>query len=655
MTRPRDERPGAAAHRTLWALAGSLLLFAVLVAGGLLYTSWGPPTRDLLITQMLINAIMVVGLQVYIGNTGVLSFGHVGFGGIAGYAFAVFAISADRKERLIPDAPFGLAGVDMDPAPAFLCALAVTLVVGAIVGLGLARSGARSGAVAATVITLALLLGVHEVGINWTDLTGGDRAGLSFSIGDTLKGRSWIYAGLLASILAARLFAQSRLGRLAKAAREDDLAARAMGVNPAVQQMAALLLSVAIVAVSASLRVYQLGTVTPKFFFFDYTLLILAMLIVGGRKSVTGAICGVAVMTAGNELTRHLADPDVGVTGLGWLLRDGLSDIFLGGAMLGFMIFRTAGLLDDWEIEDWLRRRWRRDRPAPAADARPGPAPDGTLAVDDATVAFGGFRALDGACLRASSREVVGLIGPNGAGKTTLLNVITGLVEPDAGRCRLDSVELRGAPAHVVARAGLARTFQNLRLFPALTVRENVEVVALVAARHRRRSSPSAHASPSADLGGEHRPGAVHRGGRAGGAAPLSRGGRADPSVLLAVAGLWDQRHRRALELDYGRARRLELARAAALAPAFMLLDEPTSGMSDAESVAMIDVVRSVAAVAGAGVVVIDHDLAFITGICDRIYCLDQGRVIAQGSPAEMQADPLVQAAYLGSATPAQP
>ena len=120
--------------------------------------------------------------------------------------------------------------------------------------------------------------------------------------------------------------------------------------------------------------------------------------------------------------------------------------------------------------------------------------------------------------------------------------------------------------------------------------------------------------------------------------------------ALLVEAGLWEHRDRRAGELDYGNSRRLELARAAALAPSFLLLDEPTSGMSDSESLEMIEQVRHMAATVGAGVIVIDHDLGFITGISDRIYALDRGAVIAVGTPSEIQADPRVQAAYLGTA-----
>ncbi len=605
-------------------VAGALVQFAVLALGGALYTAIVGGSAEQLVIAMMIDAIMVIGLQIYVGNTGVLSFGHIGFGAIAGYAFAVLAIAPQKKGSVIRNAPFGLAEVQLSPTMAWLVAVGVTLVVGVVIGLGLARSGAQSGAVSATVITLALLFVTHELAINWTDLTGGDRAGLSFSVGDTLDTKVPIYLALAVSLVVARLFAQSRAGRLAHASREDDLAARAMGVNPQVQQMAALLISVVIVATAASLRVYEIGNITPKFFFFDYTLLTLVMLIVGGRKGISGALLGVVVITAGREITRRLGSDGYELFGLGLdgtvpqlLFREGLSDIFLGAAMLGFMILRPSGLLDDWELDQWLYRRFGR-----GTETKPEPLPEVPtieaveLRARDLTVDFGGFRALDGASLDAKGGEIVGLIGPNGAGKTTLVNVITGMVSPTHGTFGIGDTDLTGAPSYRLARAGIVRTFQNLRLFSSLTVRENVEVAARVAEAHRTDRV------------------------------------RPDIDSLVAEAGLWEHRDRRASELDYGNSRRLELARAAAMSPAFLLLDEPTSGMSDSESDDMIEQVRHMAATIGAGVLVIDHDLNFITGISDRIYALDQGAIIAQGTPAEVQANPDVQAAYLGSAAP---
>ena len=615
-------------------ILGSAVLFAVFLAGGLFYQSTQGRAAERLVTVMLIDAIIVLGIQIYVGNTGVLSFGHIGFGAIAGYAFAVLAISPAEKLKRIPDAPFGLDEVLLNPGLAIAVAIGVTLVVALVVGIGLARSGAESGAVAATVITLALLFVAHEVARNWPDLTGGDRAGLTFKVGAALDSRLPIYACLLAALIVARLYAQSRSGKLAVAAREDNLAARAMGVNPLVQQTAALLFSVVVVSAGSSLRVFENGSILPDDFFFRYTLLTLTMLIVGGRNSVTGALVGVAVMTVGRELARRLGQDGFELFGLNldtapldWIFRENLQTVFLGLAMLGFMIFRSDGLLGDWELDAWLWRRWQRRKPEVRPELLAEVAPVGlhakvahegaALEVGGLVVNFGGFRALDGAGLTVAPDEVVGLIGPNGAGKTTLVNVITGIVEPAEGWFRVGERELNAEPSHEIARAGLLRTFQNLRLFGALTVRQNVELSSRVAARHR----PGTH--PPVD-------------------------------ALIAEAGLWEVRARRARELDYGSARRLELARAAAMAPAFLLLDEPTSGMSDAESTEMIRRIRHMAAAVDAGVLVIDHDLNFITGISDRIYVLDQGKVISVGTPDEVQADPAVRAAYLGTETGAQ-
>jgi ABC-type branched-subunit amino acid transport system ATPase component len=277
-------------------------------------------------------------------------------------------------------------------------------------------------------------------------------------------------------------------------------------------------------------------------------------------------------------------------------------------------------LLGDTDVRTWLARQARRRAAArPVAGTTTEESPDAAapiasdeLRAEGISVRFGGFRALEDAGVRVRPGEVVGLIGPNGAGKTTMFNVITGIVLEQSGRVTLGEHDLSDDPPHRIARAGLSRTFQNLRLFATLSVRENVALAAVSAARYR----PDA---PAVDV-----------------------------DVLLASAGLSGAAERPARTLDYGNQRRLELARAAALAPAYLLLDEPTSGMSDRESRAMVEHVRATARLVGAGVLVIDHDLAFITRISDHVVVLAEGRVLAEGTPARVRADPAVAEAYLG-------
>jgi branched-chain amino acid transport system permease protein len=601
------------------------LLFAAITGAGLLYIAGvGDAAGERLFTALLINATIVIGIQIFIGNTGILSFGHVGFGAVAGYTFVLFAVDGARKAHLVPDAPFGLVDVTVHPAAAIGVAVAVSGVVAAVVGLGLVRSGAASGAIAPTVITLSLLFATFEIAVNWTDLTGGNRAGLSFQPGSAMSGRGYAYGAFALALALAGLYRRSRSARLARAAREDDVAARSLGIHPARHQMVALLLSVAVVAVGSSLRVWLTGTISPERFFIDYTLLTITMLVVGGRNSITGAVLGTVVITGLTEVARVVSGPDVDPGPFDVILRPGLVDLVLGASMLGFMILRPRGLLDDWELADWLDRRLGRRRrgahaAAPADEARepapaerPPPAEEPVrLAAAGVTVDFGGLRVLGDAHLLAESGRVVGLIGPNGAGKTTMLNTLTGVVAATQGRFSLDGDDVGGLAPHRLARLGLARTFQNLRLFTALSVRENIEVAALAGASSAREAERTA-------------------------------------DDLLSLCGLTDIAEVRARALDYGASKRLELARAAAGAPRFLLLDEPTSGFSELESVIIVDQIRRIAATLGCGVVVIDHDLAFITNLCDRVYCLDQGLVIAAGSPAEIRSHPAVRAAYLG-------
>jgi branched-chain amino acid transport system ATP-binding protein len=241
---------------------------------------------------------------------------------------------------------------------------------------------------------------------------------------------------------------------------------------------------------------------------------------------------------------------------------------------------------------------------------------------------FGGLLAVNAVDLDVGESEIVGLIGPNGAGKTTFFNCLTGMETPTSGEIRYRGRRLSGSPDRITA-AGLARTFQNIRLFPNMTVLENVLV-----GRHCRMKEGIASA--------------VGRGRnfkRAEGDA------RARAYELLALVGLRRAADDLARNLNYGDQRRLEIARALATEPGLLLLDEPTAGMNASETRSTGDLVRRIRD-QGLAIVVIEHDMRFIFGLCDRVTVLVQGQKLTEGTSAEVQSDPRVIAAYLGS--PAQ-
>jgi branched-chain amino acid transport system ATP-binding protein len=241
-----------------------------------------------------------------------------------------------------------------------------------------------------------------------------------------------------------------------------------------------------------------------------------------------------------------------------------------------------------------------------------GAGPGATLRAFAVSRSFEGVRALEGVDLELASDEVVGLIGPNGAGKTTLVNLLTGFDLPSAGRIELGPTDITRWPPHRRGRAGLARTFQHGRLFGGLTVRENVEVAAL-------------------------------------GAGVSSGEARRRADRLLEMLGLAARAEQPAAVLPHGDERRLGVARALALQPRFVLMDEPAAGLHEAEIPAFVAVVRSVRDDFGAGVLLIDHNVALIMEVCDRVHVLDRGRTLAEGTPDEIRRNFDVATAYLGA------
>jgi branched-chain amino acid transport system ATP-binding protein len=234
------------------------------------------------------------------------------------------------------------------------------------------------------------------------------------------------------------------------------------------------------------------------------------------------------------------------------------------------------------------------------------------LDVTDVSVDFGGVHALRGVSLLLRQGQLVGLIGPNGAGKTTLLNCMSGLIKPSRGSVAIDGEIITSLRPHERASRGILRTFQNIRLFKRLTALENVEAGALAAGRVPRSKAPQVAAT------------------------------------LLERVGMPHLADRYAEGLSYGDQRRLEVARALSAAPRFLLLDEPAAGMNEVESKQIGMLIQGICEEEGCGVLLVEHDLRLIMGICQYVCVLNEGSMISRGSPEEVRADPAVITAYIG-------
>ena len=234
------------------------------------------------------------------------------------------------------------------------------------------------------------------------------------------------------------------------------------------------------------------------------------------------------------------------------------------------------------------------------------------LVVDSVSKHFYQLRAVDGVSLRLERGEILGLIGPNGSGKTTLINVVTGVLPPTAGRVLASGRDLTGRPAYQIARAGLARTFQRVRLFGGLSVLENVMVAAMSVGARRAEATRRAQAA-------------------------------------LAAMGVERWAGTPATALPYGHERMVEVARALAMQPRFLFLDEPAAGLNEDESEELLTRLAKVPAESGLGMLIVDHDMRLIMRLCHRLHVLNYGRTIAEGTPPEVRAVPEVIEAYLGA------
>jgi branched-chain amino acid transport system permease protein len=573
----------------------------------------GPSLRSE-VTLILCTGVIVCGLQLFIGNSGIYSFGHLAFASIGAYLAAFLTLPAVFAALQTPALPHFIAHAQAGPLVVIGVVALACAIAGAVLGVPLMRTST----LAIPISTFAFLIVVYNVAANWEALTGGSGGLVDIPTTTGLTGAA-LLAGLAALIALA--FRYSSSGYRLQASREDEVAARALGVRVTRERLLAFALSAALCGVGGALSVHESGVLTPQTFYFGATVTTLTMLVLGGVRSVLGAVVGTLAVGVVSEALRNFEE---GASLLG-LVRigetPGLAAVGLGLILLITIIALPDGITGGREAGEIFGRR-RTAAPAEAraaVDVRLGrllPAAtaerSGALEARGVSVAFGGLQALHSVDLRLGHREVLGLIGPNGAGKTTLVNVLSGFQRPDAGSVALDGTAVTSLAPAARARKGLARSFQTNLSFRQMTALESVAVGAIALGRSRRQA---------AFLAGE----------------------------ILARLGLAAEAGRKAGALPAGAQRLLGIGRALAGEPRYLLLDEPAAGLNDAECEELVEVVAGVREDLGCGILLIEHDMNVVMDLCPRVQVLEQGQTLALGPAAEVQADPAVVEAYLGS------
>jgi branched-chain amino acid transport system permease protein len=596
------------------SVAASLLVPLILIAVVSAVGASGTPSFQGTVVSILCNLIIVLGLQVFVGNSGVYSFGQLGFATAGAYVAAFLTLPAAFALLQTPGLPHLIADADLGSLLSTLIAAAASGLLAMAIGLPLMRTST----LAIPISTFAFLLVAYNVVANWDRVTGGS-SGLVNIPTTTSVGSAGLWAG--AAVILALAFKWSASGYRLQATREDEVAARSIGIHVMRERLIAFGISGVLCGIGGALAVHQSGVLNPTTFYFGATVTTMTMLVVGGARSVFGAVLGAIAIALVNEALRSVENGAdlLGAISIGEA--PGLATIGLGLILLATMIAMPSGLSGGREAGElpWIRRlgavgpppRSRSPR-APEGRLPIAGAARGALRAEGVSLAFSGLHVLKGIDLALEPGEALGLVGPNGAGKTTLVNVLSGFQAPDSGTVRLDGVDVTASSPTRLAHAGLARTFQSALPFPHLSCLESVAVGAMGVGVRRRRAVAVA-------------------------------------VEVLGRLNLLGQAARPAGSLPPASQRLLGIARALAIRPRYLLLDEPAAGLGEAEREELVAILRDVLVDFGCGILLIEHDMSVVMEFCPRVQVIDDGLTLRVGTPEEVQADPAVVEAYLGS------
>jgi len=540
-----------------------------------------------ILMQAATYAIAVFGLSIVLGLCGQINLAQAAFFAVGAYAVALGTVDY----RL----PFWLC---------LIFGMGVAFAAGALLGLSTLRLGGHYLAM----VTISFQQILTVVLINAIRFTHGPD-GVS-SIGRPPgfeSSQSFLALAVAAMAISGYLvwrLAHSRLGRAMRAVRDNELAASAAGVDVFRVKWVAFALCALLGGLGGGLFAGGFSYISPDQFAFSDSIVLMTMALLGGVASPVGSALGTGLLILIPEWLRFLKSVP------------GLYLAIYGAAVVLIVIFMPDGV---W---GFIGRRFARRPRARSSTAEPlvlGPADSGSdvaLEVRGLAKYFGGLKAVDGVDFRVRRGEVHALIGPNGSGKTTTLNVVTGLYRATRGGISVDGVDITGLPAHKRTIAGLARTFQNIRLFRSMSALENVVIGA------EREGNALVAGGPDAVL----------------------RRARS----ALAFVGLEERLHETIPSFSYGHQRLIEIARALAANPTVLLLDEPAAGLNTSEKKALHVLLDRIAA-QGLTILIIDHDMTLIAGVAKHLTVLNFGRRIADGSTAEVLREPDVVAAYLGA------